>query len=112
MPTEDGEEEVMCVAMVLMMFQCVWDDDTLALAFVWWFTEEGGGADASSCLVYERSWQMRPSGTNNRMARMPWTEVVPLDRVLYRVHMVPQKHPDTWQQSTSKFRLNKWLHHW
>ena len=47
--------------------------------------------------------------TNNRNVRRPWTEVVDVTRIMYRVHMVPRRRAGTWQQSEENFRLNKWV---
>jgi hypothetical protein len=110
MPTEaDDGGEVMCVARVLMFFTCLHKGHLMECAFMWWFTEQPGGADSTGCLRYERSWQMRPEGTNNRLLRRPWTEVVLISRIMYRVHMVPSRQAGTWLQSNENFRLNKWV---
>ena len=99
----------MCVARVLMFFTCLHKGHLMECAFMWWFTEQPGVADSTGCLRYERSWQMRPEGTNNRLLRRPWTEVVLISRIMYRVHMVPSRQAGTWLQSNENCRLNKWV---
>jgi hypothetical protein len=51
--------------------------DTLELAFVWWYTlnEEEYESDCTGCKVYDRSYQRRPEGGNNKLVSRPWTEV-------------------------------------
>ena len=79
-PTEDGSGEEICVARLLMLFSGVFQGERVKLAYIWWFTEYAGeapcthehlwgmmgacagGADATGCLVYQRSWQLRNAG--------------------------------------------------
>ena len=130
-PAEGGGADAICIGQLLLLFQAKFTksatpqnapssssdeleapkEETLSLVFLWWYDEDDGGvSDASECTSFKRSYSNRPVQGSTRNQRLPWTEVVPISRVLYRVHMIPKKQEGSWEVSKEKFRLNKWIY--
>ena len=130
-PPQDGNGgDVICIGQLLLLFTAWYTPsitshnapsssndeyaalqrEELSLAHVWWYDEDDGGvSDASECTSFRRSYQSRAMAGSTRNQRVPWTEVVPISKVLYRVHMIPKKAEGSWEASKDKFRLNKWV---
>lgn len=89
-------------AQLLLLFRAE-HGGTIDCAFIWWYNETG--EDATRCALLSRAYT-RVRGVRERA---PWTQVVSIDQVQCRVHLIPRRDSETWALSTHDFRDNKYM---